>query len=136
MCLCLCLCVCVCVREKNIVLFSAVRSNRQGRVGFLKDWRRYVYMYICISVCLFCHIYPNTSHTLTPAPILIHTHRLNVALTRAKNGVVVVGDANTLSRDPNWAAFIQWCREHKCVVSANTYEVNEKEIGDGEGEGE
>merc|ERR1719478_1572675 len=27
-------------REKELIVFSAVRSNRHGRVGFLADWRR------------------------------------------------------------------------------------------------
>jgi regulator of nonsense transcripts 1 len=27
-------------RERDVILFSAVRSNRQGRIGFLHDWRR------------------------------------------------------------------------------------------------
>ena len=27
-------------REKDIIVISSVRSNRQGTVGFLRDWRR------------------------------------------------------------------------------------------------
>lgn len=27
-------------RERDVIIFSAVRSNRQGRIGFLNDWRR------------------------------------------------------------------------------------------------
>ena len=73
-------------REKKVILFSAVRSNRQSRVGFLRDWRR-----------------------------------LNVALTRAKNAVVVVGDISTLRNDPNWAAFIRWCEKNGCVVGAEKF---------------
>ena len=73
-------------REKDIIIISAVRSNRAGRVGFLRDWRR-----------------------------------LNVAVTRAKSGLIVVGDSATLSRDPNWKAFIEYCRENDCVMKADKH---------------
>jgi len=71
-------------REKSVILFSAVRSNRQGKVGFLKDWRR-----------------------------------LNVAITRARCGLVVVGDSSTLKSDKNWRAFIEWCRAQEVVVPSD-----------------
>jgi AAA domain len=29
-------------RERDVIIFSAVRSNRNGRIGFLHDWRRMV----------------------------------------------------------------------------------------------
>jgi hypothetical protein len=69
-------------RERDIILFSTVRSNRSSSIGFLRDWRR-----------------------------------MNVALTRAKNGLIVVGDLDCLEEgDKHWAAFGKWCRGVQCVV--------------------
>uniref|UniRef100_A0A0G4HN17 Uncharacterized protein n=1 Tax=Chromera velia CCMP2878 TaxID=1169474 RepID=A0A0G4HN17_9ALVE len=68
-------------REKEVVLFSAVRSNAFGNVGFLRDWRR-----------------------------------LNVAITRARRGLVVVGDPLTLGFDENWESFIQFCSDRGLLV--------------------
>ena len=68
-------------RERDVIILSAVRSNRQGNLGFLKDWRR-----------------------------------LNVALTRAKTALLVVGDLETLEEDKHWAAFNRWCLGAGCIV--------------------
>ena len=38
--------------------------------------------------------------------------RLNVAVTRARRGLVVFGDSRTLGKGcPHWRAYIQWQRE-------------------------
>ena len=69
-------------RERDLIIFSTVRSNRQGNIGFLTDWRR-----------------------------------MNVALTRAKSGLLVVGDTDTLKDgDKHWHAFVQWCEQMDCLV--------------------
>lgn len=69
-------------RERDVIIFSAVRSNRSGNLGFLTDWRR-----------------------------------LNVALTRARTALLVVGDVDTLQDgDKHWAAFAKWCQGAGCIV--------------------
>ena len=70
-------------REKEVVVFSAVRSSTEGSVGFLSDCRR-----------------------------------LNVAITRPRRGLIVLGDARTLARDPVWRAWLQWAREVGAFVAA------------------
>ncbi|CAE7215477.1 unnamed protein product, partial [Symbiodinium necroappetens] len=60
--------------EADLVVFSAVRSNREGRLGFLQD-----------------------------------TRRANVALTRARRGLVVFADAETL-RQADGSIWAEWLR--------------------------
>jgi superfamily I DNA and/or RNA helicase len=74
-------------REKEVIIFSAVKSNERGSVGFLSDYRR-----------------------------------LNVALTRARRGLIVVGDPRTLVRDPTWAAWLKWVQRKSLAVTASEHE--------------
>ena len=63
-------------REKEVIVFSTVRANDSGEVGFLSDRRR-----------------------------------LNVALTRAKRGLIIIGHPATLRHDRTWNSWLEWVDE-------------------------
>ncbi|MEP7144816.1 MAG: AAA domain-containing protein, partial [Ferruginibacter sp.] len=64
-------------QEKETVVLSLVRSNDDGDIGFLKDYRR-----------------------------------MNVAITRAKEQLFVVGDSATIGTDPFYNAFITYIEKY------------------------
>ena len=60
-------------QEKECIIVSLVRSNDEGEIGFLKDYRR-----------------------------------MNVAITRAKEQLFVIGDSATIGADPFYNAFLTY----------------------------
>ena len=65
-------------QEKEIIIFSTVRANSGGSVGFLRD-----------------------------------TRRINVALTRARRGLVVIGSRSTLQQEhTTWRKWLKWVDQH------------------------
>lgn len=69
-------------KEKDLIIFSAVRSNVKGDVGFLSDGRR-----------------------------------MNVMLTRARRGLIVIADPDTLQCEKtNWSTWLQWVTSRKAVI--------------------
>lgn len=73
-------------QERDIIYISMVRSNENGVIGFLQDYRR-----------------------------------MNVAMTRAKKKLVVVGDSATLGYDAFYRHFLEYCEQHAVYGSAWSY---------------
>ena len=63
-------------QEKENIIVSLVRSNDEGVIGFLKDYRR-----------------------------------MNVAITRAKEKLFVIGDSATVGADPFFSAFLSYVEQ-------------------------
>ncbi len=68
-------------RECDYMIFTAVRCNNEGKVGFVNNKRR-----------------------------------INVALTRAKRGLIIIGNRDTLEQDETWAELIDACSKSGHVV--------------------
>lgn len=64
-------------QEKQTIIVSLVRSNDDGDIGFLKDYRR-----------------------------------MNVAITRAREQLFVIGDSATIGADPFYNAFLTYVEQH------------------------
>jgi ATP-dependent RNA/DNA helicase IGHMBP2 len=69
-------------QEADVIILSLVRSNPDGNIGFLKDYRR-----------------------------------MNVAMTRAKERLIVIGDSTTLGKDGFYKAFIDYTEKNGCYHS-------------------
>lgn len=75
-------------QEKEIIILSLVRSNDDGIIGFLKDYRR-----------------------------------MNVAITRAKEQLFVIGDSATMGGDPFYNAFLTYVEKHGAYRSVWEFEL-------------
>lgn len=56
-------------------------------------------------------------------------NKMNVALTRAKFGLIVVGSRQLLIEDPNWKAFLDFCDRNGLVSEASGHGSNENGNG-------
>jgi len=71
-------------QESDLVIFSAVRSNRFSELGFLRDPRR-----------------------------------LCVALTRARQALIVLGDSTVLQSCRHWRSLIDSCHARNCFMDVD-----------------
>jgi len=60
------------------------------------------------EVIVFCTVRSNPNGDIG---FLSDRRRLNVAVTRARRGLVVVGDPTTLRRDGTWRGWLEWVEE-------------------------
>lgn len=73
-------------REKDVILVSLVRSNEDGTIGFLTDYRR-----------------------------------MNVAMTRARKKLILIGDSATIGNDEFYADFLEFVETNGSYRSAWEY---------------
>lgn len=70
-------------QERDVIYLSLVRSNEDGQIGFLSDYRR-----------------------------------MNVAMTRARKKLVVIGDSATIGQDAFYEGFLAYCEKHEAYFTA------------------
>jgi ATP-dependent RNA/DNA helicase IGHMBP2 len=75
-------------QEKEIIILSLVRSNDDGDIGFLKDYRR-----------------------------------MNVAITRAKEKLFVIGDSATIGADAFYTSFLNYIEKYGTYKTVWEFEM-------------
>ncbi len=75
-------------QEQHTIILSLVRSNDEGEIGFLKDYRR-----------------------------------MNVAITRAKEQLFVIGDSATIGGDAFYHSFLTYIENKSCYRTVWEFEL-------------
>ncbi|NXR46798.1 SDE3 helicase, partial [Hippolais icterina] len=82
----------------------------QLKVGSVEEFQGQERHVILISTVRSCSTYLQFDQTFRLG-FLKNPKRLNVAITRAKALLIVVGNPTVLSKDPHWHRFLRYCKE-------------------------
>ncbi|NXI73554.1 SDE3 helicase, partial [Anseranas semipalmata] len=97
------------ITSKDPVL-KALPDIRQLKVGSVEEFQGQERRVILISSVRSCSEYLQLDQTFKLG-FLKNPKRLNVAITRAKALLIVVGNPAVLSKDPHWHRFLKYCKE-------------------------
>ena len=96
---------------------SISRTSRIAPCCLLEKTHRQMCRYLLFSSCKRRWCIFRTFAFNLQVGFLNDWRRMNVAITRAKRGLIVLGNAPTLEKgDPHWAALVKQLRTDGCVV--------------------
>lgn len=94
----------------NISELLKKRGQRKLHVGTVATAQGSEWDYVLLSTV-------RSDHGTLSNGLLSDERMINVALTRARYGLVVLGDQCTLRGDASWKSLIRYCESHMCLVS-------------------
>ena len=100
-------------REKEVIIMTCVRSNAYKSIGFLADLRR---LNVSPNIaCLIIHL-PQMLVREKKLTLIVYSHCSQVAVSRAKRGLIMIGNRETLRTHPLWASYIEAVEKCGAIV--------------------
>ncbi|XP_043572295.1 putative helicase MOV-10 isoform X2 [Chiloscyllium plagiosum] len=100
------------------VELKAMNDIRELKVGSVEEFQGQERKVIIISTVRSCSNYLQMDEDFNLG-FLKNPKRCNVALTRAKALLIVVGNPKILSKDPNWNSFLSYCVNNQSYTGYN-----------------
>ena len=100
--------------ECDVIILSCVRSRSKG-IGFCKND-------YCFLSCYVKHYVPLTHSLNTTFAAVNDERRVNVAITRAKTGLWIVGDVATLKVDALWKKLIGHMQTNRAFRQSSNFD--------------
>lgn len=94
---------------------SVLRSINDVRVGTVDSFQGQE-----TEVVIFSAV---RSNNFSELGFLRDPRRLCVALTRARKGLIILGDSGVLNSCRHWRSLIQSCRDRNCLVDENNFRL-------------
>lgn len=94
------------LKKRNLLSGGIQINTVEGFQGHEKD-------YIIIST--------TRSNAVGVLGFIEDDKRMNVMLTRARKGLIVVGDQKTLNKGNRWSQWLEWCNSNGTVITAKKF---------------
>ena len=104
--------------NKQVQLFRENLNSNGGEMSDVKVGTVDSYQGQETDLVLFSAV---RSNLLKELGFLRDARRLNVAITRAKRGLIVVGDPTVLRTCPHWTALLESCSNRGCTLTQDEY---------------
>ncbi|XP_053562625.1 helicase MOV-10 [Bombina bombina] len=120
------------IREAIRLRLNHVTDIKELKVGSVEEFQGQERKVIIISTVRSCQDYVKFDEDFNLG-FLNNPKRFNVAITRAKALLILVGNPIVLQKDPNWSRFLKFCQEKGGYKGFNYVEedpLDENDIND------
>jgi hypothetical protein len=114
---------------KQVQLIRAELASQRGQIQDVSVGTVDSFQGQEVEVVLFSAV---RSNPLKELGFLRDSRRLCVAITRARRGLILLGDKSVLKTSRYWRALLESCEEHECFLSMEDFRIDPIEVSSSE----